>query len=647
MTVRNIYLLLFLFVSIVHKSHANFLIDFEYKNYTWQFSRNLYSLTPTELEKPFIILKDKRVVEYVYDNSQQTSLTQVTTVHKIISINSIEAVQQCNKIYIPIANSLNIITLKARFIAKNGAITEVNPSNIKLLQNINNAGNFQIFAIEGVEVGGEIEYYYSTTQKANYFGREIFQSNSFVRELDFELITPKNLIFETKSYNQLPEAIQGNLYETKNNWTVKGIYNFTTQNNNALSMRLDFKLASHQNQPTKKLFTWNEAGKNIAESYYVSKKISQDELQNCKQVLKIILANSSDEKSSIAAIEDFIKQNIVIDDKCTTENPQLILQNKCTNKQGALKLFTLFFELAAIPHQIVATSNKNQAKFDKEFENWIFLEAYLFYFPRQKLFLAPHHTHYTLGLIPAYLTGQDGIFVDYSFQVATTTIQEIPAIAAHFTIDESEFDLEFYPQSFQIGGTWKRSFSGYYATALASAYEQTTNKQHLSEKIFRASIANAALADTKIVKPTPNHLANNNFLKLETSLLATTLLEKSGNHFLFRVGDLLSQEFKEGTLGDKIVEQDFNKIFKRKISFIIPPNYVIRNLENLTYQVGEKGQKIWFYTTYKLENNWVEVTINGGSQQLIYEDKDKELLLEVTNAMKNFSQMVLVFQKIK
>jgi hypothetical protein len=637
-------------------AQTNFLIDFEHKNYTWDFSRKLYPLTAQESLQPAVILKDKRIVEYAYQNPAQQELLQINTLHKIIRINTREAVQQYNKVYIPIHKSLTIIALNARFIADDGRITLLQPQHIKTLENINETGDYKIFAIEGIEIGGEIEYYYTISQKANFFGREVFQANVPTKEVDFELITPKNIIFETKSYNDFPAASRQTNYSNKNNWVVKATI-LSPQNNNSTSsqsMRIDFKLSHHSHTQTHKPLSWNEAGRMMAENIYISKKLNSTELTTYKQFVTQLTIICKTEQEKIIAIENFIKKNIYIDDKCNNEHIAAILENKCANKQGTVKLFALFFELANISHQLVLTANKNHAKFDKDFENWAFLEYHLFYFPALKLFLAPTHTNYTLGLVPVYLTAQDGLFIDYAFHIATTTLQEIPPMSAALTKDESEFLLNFKPQNFQIEGTCKKKYSGYYATALAYAYEHTENQQALSERIFRASIANAALADVKITTPI-NNFTQSDFFAIETSLLATTLIEKAGTNFLFRVGDLLAQDFKTDTLSNTVqsenkqtcVSQDFNKTFKRKIIFTIPQNYLIRNLENLKVNIGNDKQAIWFQADYVLENNQVEITITGGNNQLDYVAEDKEQLLQVVAAMKDFSQMVLVFQKIR
>lgn len=649
---------LFLAIFISHSSKGNIIFPFEYKNYTWQNQRELLTLTAEESLQAVMILKDMRIIEYFYDDSHE--LKAIETVHKIIRVNTIDAVSMFNKVFIPTDNTLNIIALKARFISATGKITELNYQNIKDLENVNNE-TYKIFAIEGVEIGGEIEYYYSLEQKPRLFGRELFQTNLPTKNMEFEIITPKNIIFEAKSYNAISSITAHQKYENKNAMAVfmahiPAINKLSYETNHA--GRVDFKLSCYAENPTRKIFTWNSAAQFIAESVYLFQKLPKNQLQTAKTVLQSIvkpnpksnIKTKMTDEQKIIAIENYIKENIRIAEDCNHDDISAILETKYANKLGVIRLFALFFDLAAIPHQVVLTSDKTKAKFDKDFENWIFLEHYLFYFPEKQTYLAPNHLSCRYSLVPPYLTMQDGLFIDYSFQVASTVIQEIPAATASATVDESEFILSFDNETYQMKGTCRKHFSGYYATSLAYAYETTENKQVLSERIFRISIADVALADTKITTyPIDlNKIANKTmFLDIETSLLSTSLVEQAGDKLLFRIGDLLAQDFNEVNLDNEIIEQDFNKTFKRKVTLIIPQGYVVRNLENLKYITNTDKNTAWFIAEYELQGNQIKLTMEGGSNQIYYANEQKEVLKQVIKSIKNFEQTVLVFQKIK
>jgi hypothetical protein len=79
----------------------------------------------------------------------------------------------------------------------------------------------------------------------------------------------------------------------------------------------------------------------------------------------------------------------------------------------------------------------------------------------------------------------------------------------------------------------------------------------------------------------------------------------------------------------------------------IPDGYVVRNLENLKYEMANDKNFAWFSVTYKLKDNKVEILIEGGNSQIYYEKEQQENLRKVVEAMKNFEQTVLLFQKIR
>jgi hypothetical protein len=649
MTLYRTFFVSFFVMLFSLDSYANNILSFEHKNYKWQESRKLLVLTEQEAKEAAIILKDLRIIEYVFDEKHE--LKAIETIHKIIRVNTIDAVSMFNKVSIPTDNTIQILSLRARFISATGKITEVNPNNIKEIENINNTA-YKIFAIEGAEIGGEIEYYYSLEQRPRLFGREIFEHRIHSKNITLEIITPQNIVFQAKSYNNLPAIRSHTNYANKTTLYVEMVdtylNNFISPNiaNPAESKigRVDFKLLYYTDQANRKIFTWNSAAQFMAESVYLFQKLPTQQIQTAKNIVQNLLKNTKTTTQKIIAIENFIKENIRMEENCSSDNLKDILEKGQANKLGIVRLFALFFDLAKISNQMVLTSNRNKAKFDKDFENWIFLEHYLFYFPESKAYLAPNNISYRYNLIPPYLTAQDGLFIEYSFQLASTEIKEIVAANANTTLDEEEFVLTFDTENYQMKGTCRRHFSGYYASSLAYAYEMTENKQSLSERIFRTTIADVALADTKIIAYPNNTVTNSTFLDIETSLLSTTLIEKAGDKLLFRIGDLLAQEFKGGE--GEIIEQDFNKLFKRKIILTIPDDYIVRNLANIQ-TVANKNNPVWFEVDYELQKNKIIIQISGSCNQIYYDKKEQIVLQEVIQAMKNFEQTVLVFQKIR
>ena len=84
-----------------------------------------------------------------------------STIHRIVYVNNDEAIQKHNRIVISMNNTLELIDVKARAIGKDGKAVFFDKSNLKELKNEESGNEFKIFAIEGIELGSEVEYFFT------------------------------------------------------------------------------------------------------------------------------------------------------------------------------------------------------------------------------------------------------------------------------------------------------------------------------------------------------------------------------------------------------------------------------------------------------------------------------------------------------
>ena len=147
--------------------------DPEYKNYKWDDTMKIHTLSPEELKRNSVVIKDKRILEYYY--ATQDSLVMYTTRHFIVRVNSDKAIDENNTVYISLSDDVRVIDMEARAITKDGKVTQLNKANVKDVPNYDNAGPYRIFAIDGVEKGGEVEYLYTVRHSARIYGTEKIQ----------------------------------------------------------------------------------------------------------------------------------------------------------------------------------------------------------------------------------------------------------------------------------------------------------------------------------------------------------------------------------------------------------------------------------------------------------------------------------------
>ena len=140
----------FLFLVFCWTSNAQ-----EYKSYQWDSVPKLHQISTTDQQLPELVLKENQMLEFtLLDNN----FICYKLYHKIIKVNSDEAIERNNRIYLPMAASAKIIINKARVINSRGDVRVLKNEDIKEGINEETKTTYQYFALEGVDKGSEIEY---------------------------------------------------------------------------------------------------------------------------------------------------------------------------------------------------------------------------------------------------------------------------------------------------------------------------------------------------------------------------------------------------------------------------------------------------------------------------------------------------------
>jgi predicted DNA binding protein len=638
--------------------------QFVHQSYNWIQKRTIMKLSEVESQETAIILKDKRLIEYAYD-LKTGRLFMYDTRHKIIRVNSHSAIEEFNKVYIPMRNALSIIEIKARFISKTGRIVELDKNQIKDLDNPYNAGLFKIFAISGAEVGGEIEYIYTLKQQPRFFGREIFQTSVTAKDVSFEIVTPKNLVFEAKSYNNFPQMeMDIDRYADKN---VLGVYVNKVESlapeqysyYHANLMRVDYKWGYDKEETEKAhLMTWDYLGEFFhSDIYSFSKKMTLADRQKMEKFLKkIIPASATTAEEKIKAIEKYIKQNIRLAENSHNkeENPLDVLRNRHGSEIGIVRLFAALFTLADVEHEVVLTTDRTYAKFDRDFETLNYLDKYLFHFPNTQHFLAPHSPEYKYGTVPYHYTHNQGLFISPSyegFDIFSSKIQEIPASEYQSNYDVTELNVKFASDFSTTNIHLKRSFSGYYAVNLLYHYENSSEaqKKEVIENVLRR-FGN----DIKVANVEVNHQQDDpytDYFKIEADLTTSSPIEYAGNNFLFRIGDLMDKHEKISKEQERHlhIERDYQQGVHKIIYLEIPEGYWIKNITSLNQEafIEENGERTAAFTSRYdvVGNNLIRIEIEEFYKKIDYSKDRIQDFHKIADAVSSFNKIALVFEK--
>lgn len=189
-----IHLLLLIPFAIVAQS--------SYTNYGWNTLPAPAGGDTIKAVDGAVILLERRITE-VYVN-RENNFEETYVFHKKIRVESHEAINSYNKIYIPLNNVLDIINIEARFISPAGKETPISKSNIKQIENLENKGNYKTFVIEGAETGGQIEFFYVLRKSFNPYGGYYVQDETPRANVEVIYSYPKKLEYMFSSKNGFP-----------------------------------------------------------------------------------------------------------------------------------------------------------------------------------------------------------------------------------------------------------------------------------------------------------------------------------------------------------------------------------------------------------------------------------------------------------
>jgi hypothetical protein len=629
----------------------------EVKPYEWEKDRARFVLTPSEQNQSEIILKYHQQFEYVFVDE---AFVMFSTVHRIVLVNNSEAIQKNNRIVIPMNSTIELVDLKARAINKAGKAVYFDKSNLKELKEEESGNAYRIFAIEGVELGSEIEYFYTRKMEPILYERSYMQFDVQVKKGSFMLSSPKHLKFAFKSYNGLAE-VKEEMNEERNIYamsmgSVPAMKEEPFSFYHANRKRIEFKLAYNTGRSDARLYTWDDAAKRF---YAVLTETSKDDDKALEKFVKTLNDNPADETTRrIQQLEQKIKTTIQVNNERREESLsqiESVLKYKLASREGITKLFLAVFAKQKIACQPVLTCSRENARFDGDFDSWGFLDDYILYFPDTKGFIAPYHFESRYPLVPADLTAQKGLFIEPftvgDMKSALASIEDIPAIDYQLNTDNLDIDVTFSEDLTSAQIRQKREFGGYNATYFSPYYDVMTadQRKQMIEQLTKQTAPDANVT-TWTAKPLPGKGAES-FL-IDTDFQSTHFLERAGPRVLFKVGELIGPQvemYRDDTRTNG-VENEYNRGYDRTIQIKIPEGYNFKNLADLNFDVTYKDKTetpFLFQSSYTMTGNILKVHILEYYKQIYAPLSRYEDYRKVINAAADFNKVTLVLEKAK
>lgn len=643
-----------LFVSV---SLFSFGQDLEHTKLEWDEDPTWTEIDTMEMNDQQIVTEVNEIIEFAYSEEYNNALIEYRTRHKKVRVFGEDAIQNNNKVYIPMSMVIKLVDARARVITPDGKVIDLDESNIQESEGGDGYGAYKYFAIDGVVAGSDIEYVYTIARIPDYEGRRITPYESAIlKKGNFSLASPDNLIFAIKSYNDFPEFEKDSTEEEKNVWTLsmESVLPMPDEKYSAPNrsmMYAVYKLDRNNFNGKSNIVSFADATKNIFGYYHGElDKGSKKKLSKLLKESGALLI--SDEEEKVRTYESFLKNKIAILDDVETKTIPEILKDGFTSGRGMNLLMVRGLIEMDVKHEIVVTTDRYDDNFDKDFEHYQMLRNILIYLPKIKKYMAPSDIAYRVGMVPADWTNQDGLFIRTKkigdVEMGLGKVKFIEPLVASKSKDEMIVSVDLSDLS-ELMVDFKRILSGY--SASFQAYYPLMDED--GRKELEQGIVSFADNKGEVVEYTVKGVETEdvgvNPMVFEGKLKPTTLMEKAGNRYLFNVGKLIGQQAEMYKEDERTmdIEHDHNMIYDRKITFTIPDGYTLSGLEDL--KINEtfpaENPTISFVSDYKQEGNTVTINVVETYEQINFPKENIDDFRRIINAAANFNNIVLFLIK--
>lgn len=649
---KKIFLLFLLF------SPSLLFAQTEYGSYNWDTFPPVNSPDTVKAVNGASLLMERRIFE-MYLNAEEY-FEELFVYHRKLKIESHDALSGFNKIYISLKDVIEIVDIEARFISPTGKITNLPKESIKQIDNMDNKGDYKTFAVEGAEIGGQIEYYYILRRKfdpsTGYYLQEQFPKSN----VETIFVYPSKMEYVIKSYNGLPafeteKDDQDKIHRRSFAPYIPAAEEEPYSNYKADLMRFEYCFTHNHYNSNLRKYSWNTSCENVYNNTFA---LSKDDISAAESLCKQILGKQTDTESKVRTIENWIKTNITIDKDIPAQTDLAeILKLKQANVSSAIRLFVGVLQAADVRFELVSTGDNTDRPFDPEFNCNNFLNEFLLYFPELDNYLTPDNQQYRMGIIPPNIQGQYGLFMrpfSYNKDIRKLAYQVryIPVQDYKLNSDTLFIDLKLDEDEATVQASIKRVMTGELGLLFQSGIENLPDekKKEVAEDVYRMSDQKSQVSKQELINADANSVAVRPFIwKLE--LTAGNLIENAGNDLIFHLGETIGQQselYQEKSRKLPISIGMLHNYFRR-IVFEIPEGYQVANPENMDIDIELKnGDKIgcMFLSKATIKGNKLIVESTEYYTDENYPAERYDEFRQVINAAADFNKRTVLLKKI-
>lgn len=629
--------------------------SFFHSKYSWDKNPKVY--TPTESEKKHerVVVTEKKIYEIAYEADGQAVIYE--TIHNRYHLNGNKAIDNANKGYMSLANVLEEIDLKARCITSDNKVIYFNKATLKSVDNLDGAGPFKLFAIDGVDSDCDIEIIYTNKKQFFSYASYAIKANSPIVHFESRVISPKNLVFESKTYNGLESFKSDDSDTTKNQLilihsNIEAVQKEKYSANVANSMSFIFQLAYNTDKKKTKTYNWDVISQDFYNSLYSLEKSESKAID--KIVEKNKFAKFASRAEKIKSLDSYFKTNFEISENYSELKLEKSLEAKKINTTNGLKFYLGALKSLQIPFELVITTDRNDLVFDGKFPSYVYMDEFLIYFPEEGKYVSPMSLYSRFGFPSPDLLNNDGLFIkEVSIGDISSSTSKIKRIAPtgykdsyHNTNVTANIDLEKKEVYLDVA----HSIQGYSCYYIQPIYRYLTNEQktevnknyHLSansEGIKNLTFTNTAEEDL-FVKP----------MIVNFNSYQNDFLENAGDKFILKVGLLIGpqaelyQEEKRKWPG----EMNYPHYLMRILEINIPKGYKPTNLNDLIIEktcIMDGNEIASFKSVFETKDNKIIITVYEDYRVMNYPLSIFDTFKAVLNAAADFNKKSIIFVK--
>ncbi|MGF1534693.1 MAG: DUF3857 domain-containing protein [Bernardetiaceae bacterium] len=575
----------------------------------------------------------RHLIEYYYESNPDKNhgLRMREVVHQVIRLNTQQGVMAYSQVRIPLQGELTSWQAHTRL--PDGTIRELPDGAYHIVEHPDGQRE-AIFAFQGAEVGGKVEFMYIQEQAARPSGTFNIQSRIPTKEIRFEFITPEYITLDILHKN-IPHANlkakqgHGQNLKGKRIWQFRAT-DIAPQNTPKHFRRTDqqriyYRIAENKIDKSTVLH-WQDIGTTYSQLIYP--KLSESTQAQLRVALNEALAGLSpqaEEEEKIQTLIQYVRSQYRYlrqgQSPAISELP-FVLEHRVANWQGLLRLYAALFWMSRINYQPVLTSDKSQMVMDINFPSWDFIQHILFHFPNQQRFFAPLQPEYAYGMTPPETVGNKALFLNPSGTHGMFWTN-IGTIAPQYVVDnqtKAQYLMRIHPEAQQVQLSGNRILGGYKSIRIdkdplfnrKNADETLSSKDRLKQK-----------KHTEFERYTRKR---SDWEQEEYGIWrSSALIERAGQTFLIRIGELLQLSATSPpvacTAQAEAVHLDYPERYVTEIELLIPEGYLIRNLEDLRSKIvftDHKNTRLGVISTYDLQEGKVILRVEEFYDQAYY-----------------------------